>query len=163
VWRALGPVPYCHWGLMSNIVYRDMPDALCGFFDSTVEQIVINRRQSGRKRRVTFVHESLHRDMNHGPVGSLAESVAREVVVERLTARLLVSLPEIMRVMSQTTDLAVAAAWLDVDLSVLLARLMGLDSSERLFFDVCVRQCIRVKSALALSAVSSIMSMRPLP
>jgi hypothetical protein len=147
---------------MSRIVYRDMPDMLCGFFDSTTDQIIINRRQTRRKKRVTVIHESIHRDFNHGPAKSLAENLAREIVVERMTARFVISLPELMRVMSQTTSLDVAADRLDVDLQCLVARLLGLDSAERIFFNVCVMQCIRVKSAMAMAAVSHVMSMAPL-
>jgi Zn-dependent peptidase ImmA (M78 family) len=149
-------------GLLSDVVYRDIPGKLCGFFDLDTGQITIAHRLTPRRRRVTVIHESIHRDLNHGPARSLAENSAREVVVERLASRFLISLPELMRVMSQTTDLNLAAAMLDVDLQCLWARLLGLDSSERLIFNVCVLQCLRVRSDLAMSAVSAVMSMSPL-
>lgn len=144
-------------------MYRDIPGGLCGHFDLATGQITVARRLKPRRRRVTAIHESIHRDFNHGPAKSLAENSARELVVERMTARFLISLPELMRVMSQTTDLSKAAALLDVDLQCLWARIVGMDAAERIIFNICVLQCLRVRSELALSAVSHVMSMCPLP
>jgi Zn-dependent peptidase ImmA (M78 family) len=141
---------------MSKVVSRPLPDSLCGYFEYETDTIHINRDMSPRSKRSTWAHETVHRHMAHGPVRTMPEYVAREVGVEAMTARMLIPFPAFLRAMTKFSDMLLAAAYLDVDPSVLYARIMGLDRLERLIFDVCCRQCLGILSAAAMVATAAI-------
>ncbi len=79
-----------------------------------------------------------------GGAPSLAVQVAREVMVDRLTARRLISLPALLAAFVSCGSTAEKARALGVSENILLARVVGLESAEQLFMDVCARRCIGV-------------------
>jgi hypothetical protein len=70
---------------------------------------------------------------------------SREIAVERLTARYLIPLPRLMEVMTKFGTTAERTRALDVDESILYARVFGLEDDEQTIFDVCARRCIGIK------------------
>lgn len=127
-----------------SVVYRNLPGAVCGYFDPVTGAIHIDRRMPKRSQRCTLVHESIHRVLGHGPAKSPAEHMAREVAVERIAARQLITFPDLVTAMTQHKDAAGMAGYLDVDEPLLYARVFSLDPLEQTIFEACARHCIGV-------------------
>jgi hypothetical protein len=131
-------------GKMGKIVYGELSGDLCGFYDNDTGTIHVDRRMPRCDQRNTIIHERFHRVLGHGPAPSLPVHMAREIAVERLTARHLISLPRLMEVMTRFGTAAERAAALDVDEDILYARVFGLDEDEQTIFEVCVRRCVGI-------------------
>ena len=83
--------------VMGDIQFGDnLPGSVCGYFDKVTGLIHMDRKLSGRRRTCTYVHESIHKELGHGVAPSLGVHIRREIVVERLTARRLITLPDLI-------------------------------------------------------------------
>lgn len=129
---------------MGKTVFRDLPGEVCGYYDNDTGVIHVDGRMVACDQRNTIVHETFHKILGHGKAPSLAVHTAREVMVERLTARHLIPLPRLMEVMVRFGTVTERARALGVDESILYARAFGLESDEQCIFDVCVRRCIGI-------------------
>lgn len=132
---------------MSKVVYGDLPGDLRGYYDHATGATHVDGRMVRCDQRNTIIHEWFHKILAHGPATSLAAHTAREVAVERMTARYLIPLPRLMEVMTRYASTRERAVALDVDESILYARVFGLEDDEQTIFDVCVRRCIGIKTA----------------
>jgi len=130
---------------MSRIVFEDLPGTLRGYYDHKTGVSHVDGRMVGCDRRNTILHEWFHKILGHAPAVSLPVHTAREIAVERLTARYLIPLPRLMEVMVRFGTTQERASALDVDESILYARVFGLEDDEQTIFDVCVRRCIGIR------------------
>lgn len=127
---------------MSKIVYRDLPGELCGYYDNETGAVHIDRRLTRRAQRCTYEHELVHKILGHMPLASFAKHVAREIAVERLTARRMIAFPDLLRAaVEHDCETGAVADALDVDPDLVCARVMGLEPEEQLIFEVCARHC----------------------
>jgi hypothetical protein len=124
-----------------------MPNAVCGYYDNETGAIHLDKQLTRRGRINTYRHELIHKLLGHGPAPSLPVHIAREVAVDRITARELISLPALMHSMVTQPCQKTRADMLDVDESIYFARIMALEQDEQLVMDVCVRRCIGLKLA----------------
>jgi hypothetical protein len=129
---------------MGRVLYKELAGSQCGSFDPDSGAIIIDPRATRQTQRNSIVHEEIHRILGHGRAPSLAVHVAREVMVDRLTARRLIPLPALLNALVSCRSTAEKARTLGVSENILFARLVGLESSEQLFVDVCARRCIGV-------------------
>lgn len=130
---------------MGRVLYKELEGSLCGYFDHTTGALVVDPRISREGQRNTIIHEGYHRLLGHGPSASLAQHVAREIMVERLTASHLIPLPALLHVLVTYADTGARAKALGVSENILYARVMGLTEDEQLIVDVCARRCIGLK------------------
>jgi hypothetical protein len=135
-----------------EIVLEDLGSELCGFYEHSTETIYINSRLPLRERRCTLVHELIHWERGHEPTDNLAVHTAREVEVDHEAARRLISFPQLMWAVSYFGGGGAGAEVLDVDPGIYIARILAMTRLEQVIFDVCVLQCIGIRSELALSA-----------
>lgn len=131
---------------MTKIVYENLPGGLRGYYDHGTGATHVDGRMVACDQRSTIIHEWFHKILGHGPCPDVAVRMAREIAVERLTARFLIPLPRLMEVMVTYATTAERAAALDVDESILYARVFGLEDDEQTIFDVCARRCIGIKT-----------------
>ena len=130
---------------MGRVLYKELEGDLCGYFDPDSGAIVVDPRIRREAQMHTIIHEGFHRVLGHGRAPSLAVHVAREVMVERLTASHLIPLPALLAVLVTYGTMAARARALGVSESIIIARVVGLTTEEQLFVDVCARRCIGVK------------------
>ena len=143
---------------MAKVVYGDLPGSVCGYYDNKTGAIHIDGRMTRRGQYLTYRHELIHKILGHGPAVSLAHHVAREIAVDRITARELVTLPALMDAMIRYPDQQARAEALGVDESIYAARIMSLEPDEQTFIDVCVRRCVGLKMTTAGAAVEAAMA-----
>jgi hypothetical protein len=137
---------------MVGTIYEDLPGGLCGYYDRRTGAIHVDRRMSAKDQANTYVHEMFHKILGHGKAGSLPEHVAREVAVDRITARALVTLPALMDAMVTHPCQQSRAEFLGVDEHIYAARIFGLEPEEQIMVEVCVRRCIGLKLAPVAAA-----------
>lgn len=130
---------------MGRVVYKELAGDLCGYFDPDTAAIHVDPRLSKQAQVNTIVHEGFHRVLGHGRAPSLAVHVAREVMVERLTANHLIPLPSLLTVLCQYETTLERARVLGVSQAILVARIIGLTSDEQTIVDVCARRCIGIR------------------
>lgn len=124
-----------------------MPANVCGYYDNTTGAIHLDKHLTRRGRVNTYRHELIHKLLGHGPATSLPQHISREIAVDRITARELISLPALMTSMVKHPCQQSRSEALDVDESIYFARVMALEPDEQLIMDVCVRRCIGLKLA----------------
>jgi Zn-dependent peptidase ImmA (M78 family) len=130
---------------MGKIIYKELPDDVCGFYDDETGCTYVDPEMTKQCQRNTITHEMFHKILGHKPVESLAVHTAREVVVERLTARHLIPFPALMHVMCTYATAKERAKALGVGETILYARVFSLEPEEQMFIDVCVMRCIGFK------------------
>jgi hypothetical protein len=129
---------------MGRVLYKELEGDLCGYFDPDSGALVVDPRLGREAQRNTIIHEGYHRLLGHGRAPSLAVHTAREVMVERLTARHLIPLPSLLNALVKCGTTSARARSVGVSENIWLARLVGLETEEQLFVDVCARRCIGV-------------------
>lgn len=135
---------------MGRTVFADLPDGACGYYDNTDGRIYVHKGTSRTMQRCTEVHESIHKEFQHGPVDTEAERVSREIAVERITARRLIDFPMLMAALCRhPKDPVAAARYLQVDLSVYMSRILGLTHLEQSILEACGGHCIGYGTAEA--------------
>jgi hypothetical protein len=132
---------------VAKVIYENLTGNLCGYYDNKTGAIHIDGRLNPVARHNTYRHELIHKILGHGPATSLAQHIAREVAVDRITARELVSLPALMWSLVQYPDQKARADALGVNESTYAARIFALEPEEQIFVDVCVRRCIGLSLA----------------
>lgn len=135
-----------------EVVLSDLGEDLCGYYDHATETVHINSRLSLMERRCTLVHELIHWERGDDPTDNLGAYMAREVEVDHETARRLVSLPQLMWVITYFGPGGAGAGSLGVCASIYISRIMAMTRLEQIIFDVCAMQCIGVRTELAFSA-----------
>lgn len=142
-----------HWGAhtvsrgdMGRVVYKELEGDLCGYFDPDTGAIIVDPRLRREAQINTIIHEGYHRILGHGRAPSLAVHTAREVMVERLTARQLIPLPALITALVSYGSTIERAQSLGVSPNILMARIVGLETEEQLMVDVCGRRCIGIKT-----------------
>jgi Zn-dependent peptidase ImmA (M78 family) len=130
---------------VGKIVYKELPSAVCGYYDNETGCTYVDPAMSKQSQRNTITHEMFHKILGHGREPSAARRMAREVVVERLTARHLIPYPALLHVMCTYATARERADALGVGQTILYARIMGLEPEEQLFLDVCAMRCIGYK------------------
>lgn len=136
---------------MGRTVFADgLQGGVCGYYDSREGRVYVDKKLSRTMQRCTEVHESIHKEFNHGPVTSEAARVAREVAVERTAARRLIDFPALIGAVTRyPKDPAGAARYLQVDLSVYISRVLGLTELEQMVLEVCGGFCVGYGTAEA--------------
>lgn len=132
---------------MGRVLYKELEGDLCGYFDPDSGAIVVDPRLRREAQRHTIIHEGYHRLLGHGRAPSLAVHVAREIMVERLTACHLIPLPALLGALVNYGLVSERAKALDVSEAIYVARMVGLTTEEQLMVDVCARRCIGIRYA----------------
>lgn len=113
-----------------EVATAPLPAGVRGLCDYTYRQIWIADGLHPWQRRATVLHEIIHAE--RGP--ALVWHEAREErQVNRETARRLIPIQALGEVMQGTQDPRTAAAWLEVPVSMIWARIQGLHPSERAY------------------------------
>lgn len=117
-WRAFRARPdlWLHWRVM-----REHLGATNG-----VDLIVMHPGQNQKQRRCTMTHELVHAE--HGHVSCLPDT---ECYARREAARRLITLGELLDVLSWTESIEEAAEELHVDMATMRDRLEALTTDER--------------------------------
>lgn len=130
---------------MGRVIYRELDGDLCGYFDPDSGALVVDPRLDREIQACTIIHEGFHRMLGHGRSPSTAVHVAREIMVERLTAYYLIPLPALLGALVNHGSTRARAKALGVSEAIYVARVIGLTVEEQLMVDVCVRRCIGIK------------------
>lgn len=131
---------------MGRVVYKELEGDLCGLFDPDTGAVIVDPRLRKQAQVNTIIHEGYHRILGHGRAPSLAVHMAREIMVDRLTANHLIPLPALLLALVSYGTLVERAAALGVSPNIYVARIVGLTTDEQLIVDVCARHCIGVKT-----------------
>ena len=121
---------------MDNVVWPEgwrvevapLPGRLRGLTQYRQRRTIIAPGLHPWQHRATLVHESIH--AVDGPVPRFLQ-MREERRVHRETARRLIPLRDFIEVLQMTRDPRRAAAWLEVPVALVWARLQGLHPSER--------------------------------
>jgi hypothetical protein len=132
---------------VAKIIFGELPGSVCGYYDNATGAIHIDGSLNRQTVHNTYRHELIHKILGHGPAQSLAHHIAREVAVDRITARELVTLPALMDAMVTYPCQKTRADALGVSESIYAARIFALEPDEQTIIDVCVRRCIGLKLA----------------
>lgn len=127
--------------LTNDIVYKNLDDDMCGRFDHRTGKIYIDPRLSPAARRSTLVHERIHKNLDHKPIGGPAHT-AREIMVEQLAARRLISWAMLVSVAGKCDTVAELAEIWHVDIGLAFARMTSMTKLEQALFEVCGRYCV---------------------
>lgn len=129
-------------GTLNDIIFRDLPDDLAGYYDHASARIYIDPRWPAGTIRTTLVHERIHKNLGHAPITGAAHN-AREIGVEVLTARRLINFQMLLQgLMRQTSLLDLAQLW-HVDVGLVVTRLGAITPLEHSLIEVCGRYCAR--------------------
>lgn len=129
---------------MSGVVYGNMPGNLLGYYDHSAGVIHINEELDRRERHMTLVHERFHKLLKHGPSFTAGVQVAREILVEGMTAEYLIPFRLLLDAFMLCSDAQAMAEFLNVDCELVYARMMGLSKLDRIILHVCAVRCIGV-------------------
>ncbi len=129
-------------GELNDIIFRDLPDDLAGYYDHVSARIYIDPRRPTGTIRTTLVHEGIHKNLGHEPISGAAHN-AREIGVEVLTARRLINFQMLLQgLMLETSLLNLAQLW-HVDIGLVVTRLGAITPLEHNIIEVCGRYCAR--------------------
>ncbi|GAA2068797.1 hypothetical protein [Williamsia deligens] len=115
-----------------TIAFRGDTDCRRGRIEG--DTIEIADRQLQAERRCTLTHELVHDERRVFPRDSVLRA-REEVTVERIAARRLVALEQLVDVLRWTRDTAEAADELWVDMPMFLALVASLSDDERAWID----------------------------
>lgn len=130
---------------MIGVVAGEMPAGVLGFYDHAAGTIHVDERLDRRDRHVTVVHERFHKVLKHGPCSTPGVRVAREILVEGMTAKYFISFRDLLDAFIHCSDAQAMAQFLNVDCELIYARLLHLEPLERLMLDVCATRCVGIK------------------
>lgn len=129
-------------GTHNDIIFRNLPGNLAGYYDQVTGLIHIDPTRSITTQRITLVHERFHKNLRHTPLIGAAHN-AREIYVEVLTARRLISFQMLLGgIMCHTSLQELARMW-DVDIGLAATRLGAITPIEHTLIEVCGRYCAR--------------------
>ena len=115
-----------------DIAFVDLPIDVRGC--QAGDRVELHRKQSQRERRSTLAHELVHDERRIYPDDPvLAER--EEIVVERIAARRLIDLEQLVDVICWSRDAEEIAAELWVDAAMLTAFVQSLTDDERAYID----------------------------
>lgn len=130
---------------MSNtVVLEAMPSGTLGYYDHATGNVHVDKNLDRRERHMTLVHERFHRALKHGPSNTPGVRVAREILVEGMTAQYLISFRDLLDAFAACSDAQAMASFLNVDCELVYARILGLSKLERLMLDVCAVRCVGI-------------------
>lgn len=115
-----------------TVTHKPLPEQVLGEVHWPTRTITIDPRQPAAAARSTLAHELEH--IRRGPLPADPVLAAREeLVVEKVTARSLISVHALGEALAESDDPRHAAELLDVDPDLLIARLAWLDPTERAY------------------------------
>lgn len=110
--------------------FADLPDGLLGYTDLARGVIVLDRSLTQVERRCTLTHELEH--VHRGPISADPCLAAREeAVIDRIAARRLVSLRDLVEALMWSDNEHEVADELWVDVPTLRTRIADLAAAER--------------------------------
>lgn len=115
---------------LPKVVFRQLPGDRVGEFDRDNNMIVIDPRTSKTTQRCTVVHEMIHWERQDTATGHGWFDARIEHHVEMETARRLISVDDLAAVMEWADHPQEVAELLDVDLAVLMRRIVILSVDE---------------------------------
>lgn len=124
-----------------DIVFKRL-DGESGYYDHASGKIYLDPREDMPTLISTLMHERIHKELGHEPLTDPGENVAREVMVEGMAARRLISFPELLGGMVKHRDVEHGADEFGVDSGTVRARILGLTPLEQAVIQVCGRHCI---------------------
>lgn len=130
---------------MTVIVPGKMPAGILGFYDHDAGMIHVDESLDRRDRHVTVVHERFHKALKHGECSIPGVRVAREIIVEGMTARYFIPFHQLLDAFQHCSDARAMAEFLNVDCQLIYARLLHLEPLERIMLDVCAVRCIGIE------------------
>lgn len=130
---------------MKGVVVGKLPGNLLGLYDHSTGKILVDESLDRRDRHITVVHERFHKALKHGPCSTPGVRVAREIVVEGMTAQYFIKFHALLDAFQNCSDAQAMAAFLNVDVELVYARLLYLEPLERLMLDVCAVRCIGIE------------------
>lgn len=130
------------------VIAGRMPEGILGYYDHSTGCIHVDERLNRLDRHVTVVHERFHKVLKHEPTDAPGVPVARELLVESLTAEYLIPFRQLLDAFTAFSDVAGMARFLNVDAELIYARVLSLSKLERVLLQVCAVRCVGV----ALSA-----------
>ena len=131
--------------LVDGVVLGVMPSQVLGYYDHATGLIHADERLDRHERRLTVTHERFHKILKHEPCGTPGVRLAREMLVEKMTAEYFITFRALLDAYIACSDISALAVMLNVDRELVYARLMGLSKLERLMLDVCAVRCIGVE------------------
>lgn len=134
--------------VMAVVVAGEMPVGVLGYYDHAAGSIHVDKSLDRRERHVTVVHERFHKALKHGPCSTPGVRVAREILVEGMTARYFIKFHALLDAFMNCSDAQAMAEFLNVDCGLIYARLLHLDPLERLMLDVCAVRCIGINLSI---------------
>lgn len=129
----------------NGVVAGVMPAGVLGYYDHGTGTIHVDGTLDRRDRHVTVVHERFHKALKHGPCSTPGVRVAREILVEVMTAKYLISFRDLLDAYTACSDAQGMAEFLNVDCQLIYARLLHLEPLERIMLDVCGVRCVGVE------------------
>lgn len=129
-----------------NIIYEELPGNLLGRYEHETDTIHVDCRLPKRDRFLTLIHEGFHRQLGHGPAPK-AVCVAREILVEQMTARYFIPFRSLLEAFIQCGSVTSMAKFLHVDDGLVYSRMLTLTPLEAVVLEVCGRQCIGIDTA----------------
>lgn len=132
--------------MRGKIVYGPLPGDLLGKYEHATGTIHVDCRLPKRDRYITLIHESFHKQLKHGEAPR-AVGVAREVLVEQMTAHYFIPFRSLLDAFIQCGSVASLAKFLHVDDGLVYARMLSLTPAEALMLEVCGRQCIGIDTS----------------
>ena len=112
------------------VEFANLEDGLLGYTDLAAGRIVLNRQLTQCERRCTLTHELHHVHRGRVPADPDLRD-HEERVVDRIAARQLVTLEDLVQALLWSTDHHEVADELWVDADTLRTRLDDLEDSER--------------------------------
>lgn len=110
----------------------DLPAGVRGRI--TGDRIEVNRHMLGDERRCTIAHELVHDERRVYPIDRVLRA-REELAVERIAARRLIALDQLVDVLCWTRRTEEVAEELWVDVPMLVALVQSLDDRERDWID----------------------------
>lgn len=129
---------------MDGVIAGRMPEGVLGYYDHSTGCIHVDERLNRLDRHVTVVHERFHKSLKHAPTDTPGVPVARELLVESLTAEYLIPFRQLLDAWSSFSDVAGMARFLNVDPELIYARVLSLSNLERVLLQVCAMRCVGI-------------------
>jgi Zn-dependent peptidase ImmA (M78 family) len=117
-------------GLGLDVAYANLGDE-AGCWDPDTSLIWIDKQLTQAQRRSTLAHELVHAENDHEPCCSPWHERKQERAVEQEAARRLIDLDDLMDALAWCTSLGEVAEELQVDRSILDARIDTLDAEDQ--------------------------------
>lgn len=134
--------PYDPWADLTDrphltLLYRAQRP--CGLYDHHTKTITLRDGMTGAQRRCTLAHELVHEERGDVALSEVVLNARQEQIVERISARRLIALSDLLDALRWTSHLGEAAEELYVDLTTLRARIADLTELERAALDQLIQ------------------------